>query len=269
VANYSAMTISGWFKGSNNGHVFSIGAGGVKIRFYVRATSPAFFNINSDINAYCYSNLDITDGNWHYFAGTYNKDAGSNNQKLYIDGVLQNNLTTNTGTINVSALDKLNIGALNNIGDFNGSIDDVRIYNRSLSASEISLLYLSSEHYNSEATLAGRTNYTYSVTGLTTGKKYWNVWANERSNVFGAWQASPFELTLNTCSPPLINNNWVARFEQNCNLTTYTNIGTGNLTIDGGPGNFTLFAGLKLKGKTQTCDTAPCNFILNPMLEFT
>ena len=78
------------------------------------------------------------DGNYHFVAGSYDGAY----QYLYVDGVLKSsrqNTYTTTNNINIS------IGrhsAQSDIygGYFSGVIDDVRIYNRSLSASEIQQL---------------------------------------------------------------------------------------------------------------------------------
>ncbi|HQT45523.1 MAG TPA: LamG domain-containing protein, partial [Candidatus Micrarchaeota archaeon] len=82
-------------------------------------------------------------GSWHYLVGTYNGSVVS----VYLDGALKNT-TAASGSIGVSA-DNTVLGNYGgpyltaNATAFNGSIDEVRIYNRSLSAAEINQLYLS------------------------------------------------------------------------------------------------------------------------------
>ena len=75
---------------------------------------------------------NIADNTWHFAAFTYNGTT----IKLYVDGIVQ--VTTNTiGNITHDA-SPFNIGARNTNGDFfNGAIDDVAIWNRSLTAQEI------------------------------------------------------------------------------------------------------------------------------------
>ncbi|KKR14759.1 MAG: hypothetical protein UT43_C0017G0030, partial [Parcubacteria group bacterium GW2011_GWC1_39_29] len=78
-------------------------------------------------------------------------------QRLYVNGVLRdtdlhvvgNTVVPLTG---VSACtEKMNIGysCVNN-GYFNGRLDDVRLYNRALSAGEIAQLYYEAEPYFSD-----------------------------------------------------------------------------------------------------------------------
>jgi len=78
---------------------------------------------------------------WHFVVVTWD----GSNQNYYIDGqLLQTYSLTNKGNI-TSGTGCLRIGARNGCGSatsfFNGLIDDVRIYNRALSASEIADLY--------------------------------------------------------------------------------------------------------------------------------
>jgi hypothetical protein len=85
---------------------------------------------------------NINDGNWHFVAVT--RDISTGLFSMYVDGQLESQLAdqgdnlTNTGNI------PLEIGIWNTEGygaTFNGLIDDVRIYNRTLSKCEIQSLY--------------------------------------------------------------------------------------------------------------------------------
>ena len=81
------------------------------------------------------SNNAVNEGLWHHAVFTVDS---SNNQILYIDGQYQ---TTNTHT-QAGSSGKIYIGSGFLGGSyFNGSLDDVRIYNRALSAGEIQQLY--------------------------------------------------------------------------------------------------------------------------------
>ena len=75
------------------------------------------------------------DGSWQHVAATYDGTT----IKLYIDGVLEGSMPW-TGTIASNAT-ALGIGAQsNNTRWFQGDLDDVRLYNRALSAGEIAAL---------------------------------------------------------------------------------------------------------------------------------
>jgi len=83
----------------------------------------------------------INDGAWHHIAGVYDGTTSY----IYVDGVLANSATR---TNNLSrGTDNFDIG-INYARAiyFNGSIDDVRVYNRALSAAEIlAISYLAGE----------------------------------------------------------------------------------------------------------------------------
>lgn len=84
---------------------------------------------------------------WHQFIATRSSTTGVIN--LYLDGVLGATATGGTGPINLgSSLNKtLQIGArcTGSANYFSGTIDDVRIYSRALSAQEVALLYASGQ----------------------------------------------------------------------------------------------------------------------------
>ena len=82
--------------------------------------------------------IDI--GKWHHIVGTYDSAGGTNNLKLYQDGILVAQ-TTVTGNIDTNT-SILNIGRQGiTTGRFDGMIDEVRVYNRALSSSEVSSRY--------------------------------------------------------------------------------------------------------------------------------
>ncbi|KKO20342.1 MAG: Ig-like domain-containing protein [Candidatus Brocadia sp.] len=82
-------------------------------------------------------NLGNSVGIWYHAAGTYNKATGE--QKLYVNGQLVNTQTHPVGNtvVPLAAYTDMRIGHSRvRAGYFNGTIDDVRIYNRALSDQE-------------------------------------------------------------------------------------------------------------------------------------
>ena len=93
-----------------------------------------------------------TDGSWRtghvipvgeytFITATYNRDSTSNDAVIYINGISTtvSELSTPAGTADSDAGDRLTIGkdSWNNVSHFEGKIDMVRLYNRTLSASEV------------------------------------------------------------------------------------------------------------------------------------
>ncbi len=93
-------------------------------------------------NAGVVSTTAVNDGQWHHVAFTRDSTTGTVN--IYIDGILQVTGTTDTGLKTapfqlIGAQTDLTSGlAADGATYFNGQLDDVRIYNQVLTASEIS-----------------------------------------------------------------------------------------------------------------------------------
>jgi len=81
----------------------------------------------------------VTNGNWHHLVGTWDSIADSH--KIYIDGVERGTDTVNMPAIN--SIDTVKIGSYTSGENFDGRIDEVRIYNRTLTAEEVQILYMS------------------------------------------------------------------------------------------------------------------------------
>ena len=137
----SDITLSAWVNYSSvdtfGGEVISLG-NNVMLRVddAVEGVTGVFYD--GSTWQYVGSSTSLADGNWHHIAFTFD-DAG-NAQALYIDGVLAAS-DTSTASISYTSGSNTRIGAnasdSDNDFDFNGLIDDVRIYDRALSASEI------------------------------------------------------------------------------------------------------------------------------------
>ena len=97
---------------------------GNQIHFACNGLSPD--HINGSVN--------VNDGEWHHIAAVYDRSK----MYLYVDGVLDvsadasGNIATNN--YNVAIGENLQVGW---IGEFDGLIDDVRVYAKGLSADEI------------------------------------------------------------------------------------------------------------------------------------
>jgi hypothetical protein len=89
---------------------------------------------------------NITDGQWHHFAGVWDGIVGT--RKCYVDGVLDPNinLTGDFGPMSLEPNHHVGIGARESGGPggfegwFNGKIYDVRIYNYAIASSDVAVL---------------------------------------------------------------------------------------------------------------------------------
>lgn len=87
------------------------------------------------------NNLDtvttFTDSKWHHFICTY--DAITRERRIYVDGSLSRTATAPSNFIGTSlvAVGRANHGAY----QFNGLLDDIRIYKRAMTSREVQQLY--------------------------------------------------------------------------------------------------------------------------------
>jgi hypothetical protein len=83
------------------------------------------------------SSVNINDGAWHHVAATRNNATGA--MTVYVDGAPRGSGTGPTGSRTLPA--SLRIGSLQTGSNFlNGALDDVRLYDRVLSATEVAEL---------------------------------------------------------------------------------------------------------------------------------
>ena len=140
-----AFTISVWAKSSSNStmDLFAYGGmvscGGGRYGAIVRLGSNIQFNsCNNGFNTS--ASGKNSDGNWHQYVFTWN---GSNSRKVYIDGSLVSSNSTsnvfriqNTGLVIGRGFMDWALGTT-----FNGSADEMRLWNTELSSSEVQTLY--------------------------------------------------------------------------------------------------------------------------------
>jgi len=143
------FTVSVWVKynalPSSNANGMTLVEGGISVspytvwELYSLGPSNDIVMIvydSGDVQHSIASNSAVSTGQWYHVVATVDS---SYNIKLYINGV-QQTATANSGSM-YSAATFLNISAYSGGGTFNGTIDDPRVYNRALSASEVWRLY--------------------------------------------------------------------------------------------------------------------------------
>ncbi len=135
----AAMTLSAWVNADSlkpYQMVLTKGDNGVYENYWIGTEgNKANFGFVAGGTYYQHttSGLTLSAGTWHHIAATY--DDAANEVKIYVDGVAETFSTPGTPVINS---EKLIIGNSYYGGEgFDGVIDDVRIYNGVLSATEI------------------------------------------------------------------------------------------------------------------------------------
>ena len=81
----------------------------------------------------------LTDDTWHHVAVTWEPGADNllSHAKFYVDGVEETISSIADTTISTGPAENVNIGCFLGSNCFQGLIDDVRIYDRTLSETEI------------------------------------------------------------------------------------------------------------------------------------
>jgi len=174
-ANY---TVSAWIKktvaGTTTNEIFNQDYdGNHQIRLELSATTcNATFNTYESGYGTVTGTTNVCDGNWHHVIAVKNGTTGY----VYVDGIQQSSDTVK----NVVSTDRATIGALRYTAQtlyyFNGTIDEVAIWNRSLSATEVSQLYNMSKDLprNAWSNITKVTN--------SNGNIRWQIYANDTSN---------------------------------------------------------------------------------------
>jgi len=104
----------------------------------------AGFESQSGFNVFVSSPNSYNDGYWHYAVLTYDSTVSPRVVNLYMDGVLVNSLITSSVPDNTGS-QPLRIGGNSFAADrfFTGQIDEARVWNRQIVASEVQNYYLS------------------------------------------------------------------------------------------------------------------------------
>ncbi|HEG42557.1 MAG TPA: LamG domain-containing protein [Phycisphaerales bacterium] len=148
ISGAAARTTCAWFKcdGDTGYHQSILSYGGASgsgsaWRIWINGNDGSIINAMGGGNANG-ATTGLYDGQWHHIAVTF-PDGGTHIQdvKIYVDGYEDSTWYTNgdTQTVNTFADNAFEIGMANGgtIAPFDGNIDDVRVYDRALTDTEI------------------------------------------------------------------------------------------------------------------------------------
>jgi hypothetical protein len=169
VGGYSnKFTCEAWFKTTSNADWKDIICGGCgDIIFAINGNKVNFGSqCSNPIPHLNYSNTIVNTGDWFFASATYNSGVA----KVYINGVLENTYTRS----NVSQTPgNLFIGSSGGVNEFfNGTLGNVRLYNKELNSTEIL------QNYNAQKTRFGLTADTFVTSGLTLNLDAGNIISN-------------------------------------------------------------------------------------------
>ena len=132
------LTISAWIKHASASNFKAIvdkrDAGSDGYDLFLDTSGKLMMRVNDKTLV---GTTDLDDGDWHHVVGVY--DGSS--IKLYVDGDLEKQSSIGSQSIRTSADFRVGRHWQNTQFSFDGSIDEVLVYNRGISAQEIQDLY--------------------------------------------------------------------------------------------------------------------------------
>ena len=152
VIPLGAKTVAYWMKCTNTAAIETLissgrwdtTADGLGSWHYSGASQPIHFAVRqSSVIVDVASASAVNTGSWVHVACTWDGTTGTNSFKVYFNGSLEGQGTPSS-TETVAATGVLTIGAMPNSGNtywYGGAFDEIGIWSRALSATEISQLY--------------------------------------------------------------------------------------------------------------------------------
>jgi hypothetical protein len=109
--------------------------------FYLQAGGRVCYETNNQAASVCSSSNSVAANAWYHVAVVFD-DSATNKVAFYVNGVKTGYFNSNTTQAPTALTTSLLIGRRGNSGsEFSGLLDDIRLYNRSLSSSEMQILY--------------------------------------------------------------------------------------------------------------------------------
>lgn len=184
------LTISAWVKTDSLGALRTIVAKGEttssKSLPYALMLSSGNLLYGTIGNTISYKDLTgvtaLTTNTWYHVAMTVN----NTDMTLYLNGV--SDKTTTKTVVPFNSANQLVIGGIFKTGVlyfWNGTIDEVKIYNRSLSTTEISALYNQGDKYINTTKTSPIATWTSARQNITAGNKLKNVTINLTASASG------------------------------------------------------------------------------------
>ncbi len=146
LEGFSQVSIAAWIYWNGSDHTNFIAGKEYRYKMDIKNSQIRFLTGNSWSGSILTSSQVMNTNTWYHLVATYN----GSQKRIYIDGIQDDNIVNTSGGIGSSSR-RVTVGAYfeiyNSINDwinhFDGSIDDVRIYDRALSGGEVRQVYSS------------------------------------------------------------------------------------------------------------------------------
>jgi len=136
---FSGFSLVAWvnFTNSADQSIISKHKNHLKNSYNIATSGHIVLNTNNR-STYIETPNTYNDGNWHFIVGIYNGTANTTTTSIYVDGAL---MVAGKTEYSIGSAENIRIGSDSSMSFFNGTVDDVRIYSRVISESEILELY--------------------------------------------------------------------------------------------------------------------------------
>ena len=168
-----ARTVSMWMKTeARDAALLSWGSsgGGQKWTFRTQSTNGVSGALRTEVSGgHVVGSTLVADGNWHHVVAVLPQGSSNVSQVLlYVDGFLETTSSTDSSSINTSNSSAVKIGSDFSARHFQGSIDEVAIFDRALNGFEIEALSLTTPangtfDYEAQSTFSVRVRSTDSA----------------------------------------------------------------------------------------------------------
>jgi len=227
-------------KWSTKGWLMDIAGGGIRVRI-----TDGTNNVDQNPTVY------VNDFKWHLVGFTMQRGSATG-LRIYVDGKNITTASLASVTVGMSNENDIGIGVIPSAAGayFNGTIDDVRIYNRTLSKEQIIMINNSRD-------------YTLSSNG-TLVNEVWqaNVTVNDGVNDSLSVESNYLEIVsscpaADTCA--YSSGNWNVNCADNCAITSNVNL-VGNNIYFTNAGSFYVKASIENYGLISLSDG--CNIVM-------
>jgi hypothetical protein len=239
-----SLAISAWIKSSDNSGQNrliigeNVGIQGTGWQFFIQEGGRLVFGIYAPGWTFVTSSVDLPVNQWVHVAVTFNSANGA--MQLYINGV-PDSTNQYTGSLWAANTNPLKIGSLGTptgAAPFAGLIDEIKIYSRALSASEIA------KSYGLVAWWKGDNDAFDSIGG---NNGVWNGTPAYASGKIG--QAFSFDGVDDTVSVGMLNNTAlnealpfsIAAWINTSDTSPYQTIASNYMGESGGLGNYSTY----------------------------
>lgn len=189
ISGTNPRTVTAWIKADNANSTITYWGSktrGERWRFWVEGDGDLRIDTGSKTKR---GSTDVDDGQWHFVTVAWEDDGTPTlgDARLYVDGIEEEYTKTADTTFDTDASGSVYIGYSPKGGNyFDGTIDEISIYSRALSAQDVAELYAQSkvryEMYAEDNNTGERSSVVAGSVGMDLTRSLSNLWIDASSS---------------------------------------------------------------------------------------